>query len=738
MYYNILTIKNNMPSSRFRAVDEAFRKMPVNVEPPEGLTSEYYGCNVFNRKAMREYLSEDTRRKIYESSEQGKTLDRETAEDVAAGLKKWALSKGATHYTHWFQPLTGGTAEKHVSFIEPFGKGEAIEELTGKLLCQQESDASSVPNGGLRNTFEARGYTAWDPSSPAFIIADTLCIPTIFISYNGEALDYKAPLLRSEIAIAKAAEDLLTYFGIKNDMVVSYLGWEQEYFLVDSSLYSLRPDLIMVDRTLIGHNAARNQQLEDHYLGSIPERVLAFMRDLEFECFKLGVPIKARHNEVAPNQFEIAPVYEVANLANDHNLILMAMMKKVSERHGFKVLFHEKPFAGVNGSGKHCNWSIGTVSGIGLFTPGKTDNENLMFLMFVSNVLKAVYDNNALLKASVLNATNAHRLGANEAPPAIISAFLGTQLMQAFEDLLGSKDMVKLKGKTTYSLNIPQIPELMLDNTDRNRTSPFAFTGNRFEFRAVGSSANCSNAIATLNTIVADQLVAFKKAVDKRVKDGTPVMQAILDETRETYRASQKICFDGNGYSDEWKAEAKKRGLDCETSAPKSYCILTDKKTVDLYKRTGVMTCAELEARKETFCDIYSKKVEIEARILADLTANHILPVATQYESKLLENVARMKSVFTGDEYKKLSEGEVEIIRDIAVHISEARELAIKMEEACDKANRSKTEYAKANAYHDKVIPYLEKLRVHIDRLEMIVDDEMWPLPKYRELLFIR
>ncbi|AMK14408.1 glutamine synthetase [methanogenic archaeon mixed culture ISO4-G1] len=727
-----------MPSSRFRAVDEAFRKMPVDVDVPESLTSDYYGCNVFNRKAMREYLSEDTRRKIYESSEQGVTLDRKTAEDVAAGMKKWAMAKGATHYTHWFQPLTGGTAEKHVSFIEPFGKGEAIEEFDGKLLCQQESDASSFPNGGLRNTFEARGYTAWDPSSPAFIIHDTLCIPTIFISYNGEALDYKAPLLRSEIAIGKAAEALLEYFGIKNDRVVSYLGWEQEYFLVDSSLFSLRPDLVMVDRTLIGHNAARNQQLEDHYLGSIPERVLAFMRDLEIECYKLGIPLKARHNEVAPNQFEVAPVYEASNLANDHNLLTMAIMKKVSEKHGFKVLFHEKPFAGVNGSGKHCNWSIGTVSGIGLFTPGKTDTENLMFLMFVANVLKAVYDNNALIKASVLTATNAHRLGANEAPPAIISTFLGAQLMQAFDDLLNSKDMVKLKGKKSYSLNIPQIPEILLDNTDRNRTSPFAFTGNRFELRAVGSSANCSNAIATLNAIVADQLVEFKKQVDARVKAGTPAMQAILDQTRETYRASMNICFDGNGYSDDWKKEAKKRGLDCETSPPKAYDILTDKRTVELYKRTGVMTKAELEARKETFCDIYSKKVEIEARILADLTANHILPIATLYETRLLDNVDKMREVFPKKEYETLSRSEIAIIKNIAEHISEVRELAIEMEATCDKANRSKTDYAKANAYHDKVLPYLDRIRSLIDDLEMIVDDEMWPLPKYRELLFIR
>ena len=727
-----------MPSSRFRAVDEAFRKMPISVDPPAGATSEYYGCNVFNRKAMREYLSEDTRRRIYESSEQGVTLDRETAEAVAAGLKKWAMAKGATHYTHWFQPLTGGTAEKHVSFIEPFGKGEAIEELTGKLLCQQESDASSFPNGGLRNTFEARGYTAWDPSSPAFIIADTLCIPTIFISYNGEALDYKAPLLRSEIAVGKAAEDLLKYFGIENDMVVSYLGWEQEYFLVDSALYSLRPDLIMVDRTLIGHNAARNQQLEDHYLGSIPERVLAFMRDLEFECYKLGIPVKARHNEVAPNQFEIAPVYEAANLANDHNLLLMAMMKKVSERHGFKVLFHEKPFAGVNGSGKHCNWSIGTVSGIGLFTPGKTDTENLMFLMFVANVLKAVYDNNALLKASVLTATNAHRLGANEAPPAIISAFLGDQLVQAFEGLLNSKDMVKLKGKTSYSLNIPQIPELLLDNTDRNRTSPFAFTGNRFEFRAVGSSANCSNAVATLNTIVADQLKVFKEAVDKRVASGTPLMQAILDETREVYRASKNICFDGNGYSDEWKAEAARRGLDCETSVPKSYDILVDPKTIALYKRTGVMTEAELEARKDTFCDIYSKKVEIEARILADLTANHIMPIAIHYESRLLDNVSKMKNVFPGDSFAELCKGELDMIRTLAEHLSDLRVLSEEMEAECDRANTLEDDSEKANVYHDCVVPYLDRIRVLVDDLEMIVDDEMWPLPKYRELLFIR
>ena len=520
---------------------------PVAAAPPASATSEYFGCNVFNRKNMRKYLSADTRQKVYESIEQGVTLQRDVAEQVAAGMKRWAMDMGATHYTHWFQPLTGGTAEKHDSFAEPYGKGESIEEFTGKLLCQQEPDASSFPSGGLRNTFEARGYTAWDPSSPAFVLGDTLCIPTVFISYTGEALDYKAPLLKSETAVAKATADVLKYFGIKNDPVYSYLGWEQEYFLVDAALYALRPDVIMAERTLVGHNSARNQQLEDHYFGCIPDRVLEFMKDLEFGAYKLGIPIKTRHNEVAPNQFEIAPVYEQANLAIDHNLELMALMKTTAERHGFKVLLHEKPFAGINGSGKHCNWSLGTESGIGLMSPGKNDKENLRFLVFMANVLKAVYDNNALLKASVMTASNAHRLGANEAPPAIISCFLGTQVSNAFKELLKSKDMVKIEGKSKYSLGIPQVPELLIDNTDRNRTSPFAFTGNRFEFRAVGSSANCASAVTVLNTIVAYQLTQFKAAVDKRIEAGVPVTQALLEETKETYRKCQKVCFDGNG-----------------------------------------------------------------------------------------------------------------------------------------------------------------------------------------------
>ena len=728
-----------MTYTRFDAVEEAFMRPPVEAVPPASATSEYFGCNVFNRKNMRKYLSADTRQKVYESIEQGVTLQRDVAEQVAAGMKRWAMDMGATHYTHWFQPLTGGTAEKHDSFAEPYGKGESIEEFTGKLLCQQEPDASSFPSGGLRNTFEARGYTAWDPSSPAFVLGDTLCIPTVFISYTGEALDYKAPLLKSETAVAKATAEVLKYFGIRDDPVYSYLGWEQEYFLVDAALYALRPDIIMAERTLVGHNSARNQQLEDHYFGCIPDRVLEFMKDLEFGAYKLGIPIKTRHNEVAPNQFEIAPVFEQANLAIDHNLELMALMKTTAERHGFKVLLHEKPFAGINGSGKHCNWSLGTESGIGLMSPGKSNKENLRFLVFMANVLKAVYDNNALLKASVMTASNAHRLGANEAPPAIISCFLGTQVSDAFKELLNSKDMVKIKGKSKYSLGIPQVPELLIDNTDRNRTSPFAFTGNRFEFRAVGSSANCASAVTVLNTIVAYQLTQFKEAVDKRIAAGATVTQALLEETKETYRKCQKVCFDGNGYSDEWKAEAKKRGLDCETSAPLCYDAYTSKQSLNVYKETGVMSDVEMKARTEICWEIYSKKIEIEARVLADLTANHILPVATRYQSVLLDNVSKMKEIFTvKKEFDQVAESEIHIIKDIAMHCSEARTMAEKMEKECDALDQLEDERAKAIGYHDKITVYLEEIRQHVDALEMIVDDEMWPLPKYRELLFIR
>ena len=727
-----------MSYTRFDAVEEAFARPPVKAVPPAPATSDYFGCYVFNRKTMRKYLSSDTRQKVYESIEQGVTLNRDVAEQVAAGMKRWAMDMGATHYTHWFQPLTGGTAEKHDSFAEPYGKGESLEEFTGKLLCQQEPDASSFPSGGLRNTFEARGYTAWDPSSPAFVMGDTLCIPTVFISFTGEALDYKAPLLKSEAAIAKATADILKYFGIEDEFIYSYLGWEQEYFLVDASLYAMRPDIIMAERTLVGHNSARNQQLEDHYFGCIPSRVLEFMKDLEFECYKLGIPIKTRHNEVAPNQFEIAPVYEQANLAIDHNLELMAVMKTVAENHGFKVLFHEKPFEGINGSGKHCNWSIGTAD-IGLLSPGKTEMENLRFLTFTANILKAVYDNNALLKASVMTASNSHRLGANEAPPAIISSFLGTQVSQAFEELMNSDDMVRIGGKSKYSLGIPQIPELLIDNTDRNRTSPFAFTGNRFEFRAVGSSANCSSAVTVLNTIVAAQLVKFKEAVDRRIANGESQVKAIMNETREVYRSCKDVCFDGNGYSEAWKEEAQKRGLDCETSAPLCYDAFLSEKTIETYKSVGVMNEVELRARTEINWEIYSKKIEIEARVLADLTANHILPVSTRYQSILLDNVSKMKEIFTDKkEFEQVAAGEIQIIKDIAMHTSEARALSVAMEEECDRFNEVDSQREKAIKFHDVIVPYLEAIRRHVDALEMIVDDDMWPLPKYRELLFIR
>lgn len=724
-----------MTNGRLDAVEIACRKEPLVVEPPSKATSDYFGCKVFNRSAMRKYLSSDTRRMVYESIEQGVTLDKSVAEYVAAGMKQWAMEMGATHYTHWFQPLTGGTAEKHDSFAEPYGHDGSLESFSGKLLCQQEPDASSFPNGGLRNTFEARGYTAWDPSSPAFILDDCLCIPTVFISYNGEALDYKTPLLKSISAVSKATKDVLSYFGLGDEMVQSYLGWEQEYFLVDRDLFSMRQDLMMTGRTLQGHNSSKNQQLDDHYFGAIPSRVFEFMKELEFEAYKLGIPVKTRHNEVAPNQFEIAPVYEEANLAVDHNLLLMSLMKDVAEKHGFEVLLHEKPYDGVNGSGKHCNWSLGTLSGIGLLSPGKTTEENLRFLVFMSNILKAVYDNNALLKASIMTASNAHRLGANEAPPAIISSFLGKTVSEAFTELLNSKDMVKIKGKKIYSLGIPQIPELLVDNTDRNRTSPFAFTGNRFEFRAVGSSANCSAPITVLNTIVASQLIKFKKNVDKRIEKGEDTMTAILNETRETYKACQKICFDGNGYSEEWKKEAEKRKLDCESSAPITFDAFTSKRSIDVFKESNVLTEVELKARNEVFWEMYSKKIEIEARTLRDMALNHLLPVAVSYKSNLLDIIWKAKEVY-GDDYKKYIEYESSQVAEISKKVCNVYECCGRIDTECDRLMKIGSR-EQAVEFHDKVIPIMEKIRAELDTLEMIIDDQMWPMPKYRELLFI-
>jgi len=647
---------------------------------------------------------------------------------------------GATHYTHWFHPLTEGTAEKHDAFVEHDGKGGMIEEFSGKLLIQQEPDASSFPSGGIRNTFEARGYSAWDPSSPAFIVGDTLCIPTIFIAYTGESLDYKAPLLKALQAVNKAAVDVVRYFNPEVKKVICNLGWEQEYFLVDEGLYAARPDLLLTGRTLMGHESSKNQQLEDHYFGAIPTRVAAFMTDLEIESLKLGIPVKTRHNEVAPNQFELAPIFEECNLANDHNLLVMALMRKLARRHGFRVLLHEKPFKGINGSGKHNNWSLGTDTGILLLGPGKTSEENLRFVTFVANVLMAVYRHNGLLKASISSATNAHRLGANEAPPAIISSFLGKQLSQVLKHLAESTkdDLVSLSGKQGMKLDIPQIPELLIDNTDRNRTSPFAFTGNRFEFRAVGSEANCASAMIALNAAVAEQLVIFKKEVDALIEKGEPKISAILEVVRKYIIESKAIHFDGNGYSDEWKEEALKRGLDCETSVPVIFDNYLNESSIKMFETTGVMTKVELEARNEVKWETYTKKIQIEARVLGDLAMNHIIPMATKYQSQLIDNVYKMKDLFPGEKANTLSTKNLEIIEDIAKRTIFIKEKVDEMIETRKVANIIEEEREKAIAYHDKIVPMLEEIRYHIDKLELIVDDQLWTLPKYRELLFIR
>ena len=655
-------------------------------------------------------------------------------------MKQWAMDNGARHYSHWFHPLTDGTAEKHDGFIEHDGKGGVVEEFSGKLLVQQEPDASSFPNGGIRNTFEARGYSAWDISSPAFIIDHTLCIPTIFISYTGESLDYKTPLLRALNSVDKAGAAVARYFDENVKHVISYLGWEQEYFLVDKALYAARPDLVMTGRTLMGHESAKNQQLEDHYFGSIPSRVEAFMLDLEIECHKLGIPAKTRHNEVAPNQFELAPVYEETNLANDHNLLLMSLMTEVAHRHNFEVLLHEKPFAGVNGSGKHNNWSLGTDTGAMLFSPGKTPKDNLQFITFLANVMAAVQRHNGLLKASIASATNEHRLGANEAPPAIISMFLGAQITDVIDRLLDTDvdDDIAFSAKEGMKLkNVSQIPELLVDNTDRNRTSPFAFTGNRFEFRALGSSANCASAMIALNAAVADQLTKFKEAVDARIAAGEIKERAILEEAKKLFRENKAIHFDGNGYSDEWKEEAARRGLDCEASVPRIFDAYLKPESVEMFKKTGVFTDVELEARNEVKWEMYTKKLQIEARVLGDLAINHIIPVATRYQSLLLDNVMKIKSIFDGDD-SGLAEQEKETIRKIAKHMYVIKDEVTKMVNARKDANKVENEREKAILYHDTVKPCMDVVRYHIDKLELMVDNEMWPLPKYRELLFIR
>ena len=729
-----------MSTLRFRVVETAFQKKPADVAIPEGRPSDFFAKYVFNKEKMFKYLPSQAYQKLIDVVDNGATLDRGIADEVAAGMKKWAIEMGATHYTHWFHPLTEGTAEKHDSFVEHDGKGGMIEEFTGKLLAQQEPDASSFPSGGIRNTFEARGYSAWDPSSPAFIVDDTLCIPTIFIAYTGESLDYKAPLLKALRAVDKAATDVVKLFNPDVKKTFAYLGWEQEYFLVDEGLYAARPDLLMTGRTLTGHDSAKNQQLEDHYFGAIPPRVAAFMKDLEIAALELGIPVKTRHNEVAPNQFELAPVYEECNLAVDHNMLIMALMRKIARNHGFRVLLHEKPFKGINGSGKHNNWSLGTDTGIGLMSPGKTPLDNLRFITFIVNTLAAVYRHNGLLKASIASATNAHRLGANEAPPAIISSFIGKQLSQILEhiELADKDDLLNISGKQELKLNIPQIPELMIDNTDRNRTSPFAFTGNRFEFRAVGSEANCASAMIALNAAMAEQLRDFKNDVDELMAKGEDKTAAILETVRKYLVMSKPIHFDGNGYSDEWKAEAARRGLDCETSVPVIFDNYMSEDSIRMFESTDVMTRKELEARNEVKWEMYTKKVQIEARVLGDLAMNHIIPVATRYQTSLIDNVFKMKALFPADKAEKLSQKNLELIEEISDRTAFIKEHVDAMIEARKVANHIEDERSKAVAYHDNIVPRMEEIRYHIDKLELIVDDTIWSLPKYRELLFIR
>ena len=725
---------------RFRVVEEAFKKKAVEVTAPKERPSEYFAKYVFTRQKMYKYLPADIYERLIDVIDNGTRLDRSIADAVAEGMKRWAMEMGVTHYTHWFQPLTEGTAEKHDAFVEHDGKGGMVEKFSGKLLVQQEPDASSFPNGGIRNTFEARGYSAWDPTSPVFIIDDTLCIPTIFIAYTGEALDYKAPLLRALHAVDKAATDVCRLFYPEVNKVTCNLGWEQEYFLVDEGLYSARPDLMLTGRTLMGHESAKNQQMDDHYFGTIPDRVQAFMKDLEIQALELGIPCKTRHNEVAPNQFELAPIYEECNLAVDHNMLLMSLMKKVARKHGFRVLLHEKPFDGINGSGKHNNWSLLADNGVLLHAPGKTPEENLRFVTFIVETLMAVYRHNGLLKASIMSATNAHRLGGNEAPPAIISSFLGKQLSELLDHIekADKDELFNLKGKQGMELDIPQIPELIIDNTDRNRTSPFAFTGNRFEFRAIGSEANSASAMIALNAAVAEALTDFRRRVDKLMAEGEDRMSAIIDVLRDDIRTSKPIRFDGNGYSEEWVEEARRRGLDTESSCPVVFERYLDEASINMFETTKVMKRKELEARNEVKWETYVKKVQIEARVLGDLSMNHIIPVSTHYQSQLIRNVQSMKAIFDAAKADRLSSRNMKLIEEIAERTERIEALVDELTEARRVANRIDDIHRRAISYHDTVEPKMESIRYEIDHLEMIVEDGLWTLPKYRELLFIR
>ena len=724
---------------RLKVVDEAFKRQPVEVTVPKERPSEYFGKYVFNKQKMYKYLSADVYKKMCDVIDNGAPFDRAIADAVAEGIKQWAIDNGVTHYTHWFQPLTEGTAEKHDGFVEHDQKGGMVEQFEGKLLVQQEPDASSFPSGGIRSTFEARGYSAWDPTSPVFIIGDTLMIPTIFISFTGEALDYKVPLKKALYAVDKAATAVCQLFNPEVKKVQCNLGWEQEYFLVDEALYAARPDLVMTGRTLMGHDSAKNQQMDDHYFGSIPARVENFMRDIEIQALELGIPVKTRHNEVAPNQFELAPIFEETNLAVDHNMLMMSIMKRVARKHGFRCLLHEKPFKGINGSGKHNNWSLSTDTGILLHAPGKTLLDNLRFVTFTVETLKAVLDHNGLLKASIMSASNAHRLGANEAPPAIISSFLGKTVSDLLDHVeQADENAFSMASKTAFKLDIPAIPELLIDNTDRNRTSPFAFTGNRFEFRAVGSEANCASAMLTLNTAVAEALTNFRSRVDALMAAGEPKEAAILKVVREDIKYVRPIIFNGNGYGEAWKQEAARRGLDCETSAPLIFDRYLDEASIRMFESQNVMTRLELEARNEIKWETYTKKIQIESRIFGDLCLNHIIPVVTQYQSVLIDNVHKVMEIFPAEQAQKISRENLVIIERISEHESFIIENVERMIEARKAANRIESEREKAIAYHDTVAPLLESIRYHVDKLETIVDDEAWPLPKYRELLFIR
>ena len=727
-----------MSKLRFDVVQDAFKKKALDVETPVARPSEYFGELVFNRDKMRKYLKPSTYDALVACIEGDKALDRDIADQVAEGMKVWAMEHGVTHITHWFQPLTEGTAEKHDSFMEYDGKGGMIEEFNGKSLFQQEPDASSFPNGGIRATFEARGYTAWDPTSPVFIQGDTLCIPTVFISYTGEALDYKTPLKRALKAVCDAATPICQMFDPNVKKVYSYLGWEQEYFLVDEDFYAARPDLMLTGRTLMGHESSKNQQLDDHYFGAIPSRVAAFMRDIEIAGYRLGIPLKTRHNEVAPNQFELAPIYGETNLSNDQNQMIMNLMNDIARKHKFVLLLHEKPFAGINGSGKHNNWSLGTDTGTLLLAPGKDPLGNLQFVTFFVNVLMAVQKHNALLKASIATATNAHRLGANEAPPAIISSFLGKTMTEVLRKLLEmpSDTPIEIAGKTGASVGLIEIPEIFVDNTDRNRTSPFAFTGNRFEFRAVGSSANCAGAMTTLNAAVADQLLTFKTDVDKEIAKGKPMTEAIMDVLKPMIAdIIDTVCFDGNGYTEEWKEEAKRRGLDTEISVPEMIKEFTKPEAVEMFTRTGVYTKAELEARNEVKWEMYTKKVQIEARVLGRMAINHIIPAALTYKAKLLGIITQIKDIYP-DSYKEMAKTEIKLLEKVTRLVEEIQDRVSAMVEARKAANKIDNEYEKAKAYYD-IAESLFAIRRPIDKLEEVVDNDMWPLPKYRELLFI-